>query len=208
MHAIKNGNVADPVVVNFHIASIANRYAEESLWPSRPVFVLPSTIFAGWKDKTITNPASEIVKSYDFIGSQHIAFPFYWETQGRWLLVVLASFSDLLGHEDASKVDAADLNFGFILLDAHHSSTKAQYSPLVRSLRDFTTALLTPRLGVHHAAIASAKLTVPLVCAAAAIFPHVLTSTSIGPSPGSHRPPAPPAWALPVPDSHITLFLY
>ncbi|KAG8937821.1 hypothetical protein FRC04_009994 [Tulasnella sp. 424] len=135
----------------------------ESLWPSPTVFVLPSTIFAGWKTKTITNPASEIVKSYNFLDSQHIAFPYYWESQECWLLAVLASFSDLLGHEDASKVDAADLNFGFILLDAQNSNTKAQYSQLLRPLRDFTTALLTPRLDVHHAAIASVKLTVPLV---------------------------------------------
>lgn len=178
VRAIKSGLVNDAVVVNFHIASIANRYAEECPGPSRTVFVLPSTIFSGWKTKTLTNPASEIVKSYDFLKSKHIAFPYYWEPQGRWLLVVLAGFNDLLGHENVSEVNAADLNFGFILLDAQQATTKTQYSPLVRTFRDFTTALLTPQLDVHHAAIAGAKITIPFVCAAAAIFaifPCILT---------------------------------
>lgn len=182
VHAIQKTRMNDPVIVNFHIASIANQYAEACATPTCPVFVLPSTIFAEWRSKAVTNPISEISRSYDLSKSEHVAFPYYWESQERWLLVLLASFGDLLGHEDVTAVDAANLNFVFVILDAQHSTTKVQYSTLLRPFRDFTTALLTPRLDVHYSAISGAKLSVPSVRAAAAILCHIFTTpTSAGP---------------------------
>lgn len=183
VHAIQKKRMNDPIIVNFHIASIANPYAEGCAMPTRPVFVLPSTVFPEWRAKTVKNPLSEIAKSYDLSKSEHVAFPYYWESQERWLLVLLASFGDLLGHEDAMAVDAADLNFAFVILDAQQTGTKMKYSTLLRSFRDFTTALLTPRLDVHYSAISSAQLMVPPVGAAAAIPCHIFTiSISAGPT--------------------------
>lgn len=210
VHAIQNKHLNDPVIVNFHIASIANQYAELCAASARPVFVLPSTVFAEWRSKTVTYPISEIAKGCDLSKSEHIAFPFYWESQQRWLLVLLASFGDLLGHEDVTVVDAADLNFAFVVLDAQESTaTKAQYSTLLRTFRDFTTALLRPRLDVHYAAISGAKLSVPSVRAATAILCHIFTSsTSTGTCLKPHGVSAPSAGSLPFPDSRINRRLY
>ncbi|KAG8929223.1 hypothetical protein FRC01_004667 [Tulasnella sp. 417] len=161
VRALQNGIVNDPVVVNFHVASIGNRYAEDWDGPVRPVFVLPSTCFAEWRKARPKSFRLAVATHYDFFKSTHVVFPFHWESQGRWLLVVLANFGDLLGHEDAAATDAGELNFAYIIIDALHAEMKTQYSSLLRSLRDFTSALLRLQLDVHHNAIQSAKLVTP-----------------------------------------------
>ncbi|KAG8901315.1 hypothetical protein FRC00_007902 [Tulasnella sp. 408] len=159
--ALRKGVINDSAVVNFHVASIGNGYAEGWDGPIRPVFVLPSTCFTEWRKTRPRSFKLNVATHYDFFKSTHVVFPFYWESQGRWLLVVLASFGDLLGHEDATATEAAELNFAYIVIDAQHSEAKASYSPLLRPLREFTSAILRLRLDVHHGAIQSAKLVTP-----------------------------------------------
>lgn len=108
--ALQKGVVNDPAVVDFHVASIGNRYAEDWDGPIRPVFVLPSTCFTEWRKARPKSFKLNVGTHYDFFKSTHFAFPMYWDSQGRWLLVVFASFGDLLGHEDATATNAADLN--------------------------------------------------------------------------------------------------
>ncbi|KIO31442.1 hypothetical protein M407DRAFT_19581 [Tulasnella calospora MUT 4182] len=166
--SLKNGVINDPTVVNFHVASIGNRYAESCDRRSRPVFILPGTCFTEWRKAKPRNARLELANNYDIFKSDHIAFPFYWDPQGRWLLIILAGFGQLLGHEDPTTTKPEDLDFTFIIINAQHSESKPQYTALARSLRDFTTALLRLQLDAHHAAIQSAKVVVPLVSAAAA----------------------------------------
>ncbi|KIO18608.1 hypothetical protein M407DRAFT_31749 [Tulasnella calospora MUT 4182] len=192
---LKNGIFHDPIVVNFHVASIGNRYAEHCDSPVHPVFILPSMCFAEWRKRrpTVTSIKLEISTDYDIFQSTHVAFPFYWSHPGRWLLVVLAGFGNLLGHEDPTAKDPSEVDFSYIIIDAQYSDSKPQYHPLLRSLRDFRTALVRLRLDVHHAAIAEASCVAPEL-------PQLANSEHQALQPGYYL-----SWMLDAPDPFIVI---
>lgn len=156
-------NVFDKTtVVDFHLASIYNRYTE--LFPGSPpeVVVLPEMTFRGWKMDKSKPPAHALKPRVPLHLAHHIAFPYFWEVKERWLLVVLAGFNCLMKEEDGAAT-ARPPEFCILALDAMQTASKTQYSALAKPLREFTAALLRPKLDVDHDAISAAKVYSPTV---------------------------------------------
>ncbi|KAG8915031.1 hypothetical protein FRC00_008547 [Tulasnella sp. 408] len=148
-------------MVNFHLASIYNRYNE--IFPGSPpeVVLLPDFTYTGWKKKQSERPDTGLV-SWDIGKACHVAFPFYWEAQGRWMLVVLAYIHSLLPLDDAAGTADRESNFGILILDALNFRPKTSYSSLQAGFRGFTKALLQPRLDLKFDAIEDAQLVAPV----------------------------------------------
>ncbi|KIO19306.1 hypothetical protein M407DRAFT_31056 [Tulasnella calospora MUT 4182] len=154
---LKKGIVQGAPLVNYHLASIYNRYTE--IFPGSPpeVVLLPANTYASWKKKSQDRPDTGLPPSTDLGNACHVVFPFYWEAQGRWLLVVLAYINSLLLRDNTTGTAVKSNDFTILVLDALDAKTKPPYHMLAGGFCRFTKALLLPRLDLDHQAIAVAK---------------------------------------------------
>lgn len=174
---LQKGVVQGAPVVDFHLASVFNRYTE--FFPGFPpeVLLLPETTFSSWKSEPGARPTTGVREPTRVSKARHVVFPFHWEKQGRWLLVVLADFGSLLPAPEPAvpapepAVPALEpavpaepkRTFTILVFDALEARTKPPYHSLGKSFRDFAKALLWPALDIDLGAIADAKVIAPTV---------------------------------------------
>lgn len=162
INRLKNGVVQGAPVVDFHLASIFNRYTE--FFPGSPpdVLLLPETTFSSWKREP-ARLATGLREPTRISKARHVVFPFHWEKQGRWLLVVLADFGTLLPPPEPAVPAEPKQSFAVLVFDALEVREKPLYHTLNKSFQDFARALLTPGLDIDFQAIADAKIIAPMV---------------------------------------------
>ncbi|KAG8939355.1 hypothetical protein FRC04_006635 [Tulasnella sp. 424] len=148
-------------VVDFQLASIFNRYTE--FFPGSPeVLLLPEITFSSWKREPATRPNTGVRDSNHISNTRHVVFPFHWEKEGRWLLVVLADFSSLLPPPEPAVPAERKQSFAILVFDALKARVKPPYHTLTQSFQDFAKALLTPKLDINFKAITEAKIIAPM----------------------------------------------